>query len=153
MNSRVKQIPYGAARVSAAKFKILTRVDEIVDGLNAAGFDGGHFLDLLFDEVNAAAKTEQQDAEDAEIVALLRQRHKAGVRLNPAEGGKAVEKVAEATDESPETVRTRGYLRDIPKPTKCDICDAPFQSKGEMKAHRRNATVHLLVGLPRERGR
>jgi len=62
-------------------------------------------------------KTESQ--KDAEVAALLRieselakQRQEAGVRLKPDEGGKAVEKVAKITGESPDTVRKRAAIHE-----------------------------------------
>jgi alkylated DNA repair dioxygenase AlkB len=106
-------------------------------------------------------KTESQ--KDAEAAALLRiekalaaTRQQAGVRLNSDEGGKAVEKVAAITGESPDTVRKRSAIHDakipseernkqsthaafenLPKPTSCDICQQEFESKGAMSKHRR----------------
>jgi ParB-like chromosome segregation protein Spo0J len=71
---------------------------------------------LVIDANRQRVKTESQ--KDAEAAALLRieselakLRQQAGVRLNSAEGGgKAVEKVAEITGESPDTVRKRAAV-------------------------------------------
>jgi hypothetical protein len=73
------------------------------------------FERIVIEDNRQRIKTESQ--KDAEAAALLRiekklaaERQKAGVRLNSAEGGKAVEKVAAATGESADTVRKRAEI-------------------------------------------
>lgn len=77
---------------------------------------------FLVESNKARIKTESQ--KDAEAAALLRietelaaARQRAGVRQNLAEGGKAVEKVAAITGESPETVRKRVEIHEAKIPT------------------------------------
>jgi ParB-like chromosome segregation protein Spo0J len=106
-------------------------------------------------------KTESQ--KDAEVMALLRietqlaaRRKVAGVAVDPEEAGKAVEKVAEKTGESADTVRKRAAIakakippaernaettnttfNNLPKQTTCraEGCGQVFPSKGAEKKH------------------
>jgi hypothetical protein len=118
---------------------------------------------FLVESNKARVKTEAQ--KDAEAAALLRieselakERQKQG-RTNladPTEAGRAVDKVAKATGESAANVQkriaihetkmpadernkqsTNAAYENLPKPTPCDICQAAFESKGAMKAHRK----------------
>ena len=125
----------------------------------------------LVESNRARVKTESQ--KDAEAAALLRieselakERLKQGRQnlADPNTAGKAVDKVAAITGESPETVRKRAAIHEagvpaternqlstnaafenLPKPTTCDICSAPFESKGAMKSHRKQAHAEEMA--------
>jgi hypothetical protein len=149
----------GTRRWAAAKLAGLDKVPTI----RFIGKDSLTEELFLIESNRQRIKTESQ--KDAEVAALLRietelakHRQQAGVRLNPAEGGKAVEKVAAVTGESADTVRKRAEIhaanvdpvernqqsthlayQNLPKPTSCDICGQQFESKGAMNKHRRKA--------------
>lgn len=76
---------------------------------------------LLVESNRQRIKTEaQKDAEAATLLRIEKElaaiRQRAGVRQNLAEGGKAVEKVAAITGESPETIRKRVEIHEAKVP-------------------------------------
>jgi hypothetical protein len=151
------------------RLKILKKLDEEPDPDDDYSFlDPERYPDresvkiwILQNQIGRRNLTlEQRTAMVAKIV-ILRQQQSASVSKANLKQGDLTPEVPKSVPSGTKTVRAAAKEFDVPraplqaavtaikdnqpKPTECDICQAPFEFKGAMKEHRRKAHVEEMA--------